>query len=150
MQPSEIRKTVLDDHETLRAILASLERVARQVIEGESPLIGAVRLEGEELLKTLGRHMHWEDLYLRPALLQADAWGQARAERLDDDHREQRELLAYSLSAVEDQSRPAAVIARQMLDLARLIREDMEDEERCLLDERVLRDDVVGIDVESG
>ena len=150
MRPSEVRSRILDDHEIIRAMLQSVERVSSEVIRGKSQLTGAMRFEGETLMERLLEHMQWEDLHLRPALCEADTWGQERAERLDRDHREQREMLRYALASVEDQSRPPLVIARQLLDLVRLLREDMEDEEQLLVNDRVLRDDVVSIDVETG
>lgn len=150
MQPSEVRRRILDDHEFLRVMLVGLEATAQRVLEGEGSLLGPLRLEGEALLSRLAEHMHWEDVSLRPALLEADAWGEARAEKLDQDHEEQREMLAFVLGSIRDQSRPRDVIARTLLDLVRLLREDMDDEEQVLLDERVLRDDVVAIDAESG
>lgn len=94
--------------------------------------------------------MRWEDRHLAPALREADAWGEERAAKLDRDHREQRQVLSHCLAAVADESRPASVVARTLIDLVGMLREDIEDEERVLLDERVLRDDVVGIDVETG
>lgn len=150
MQASDVRRRILEDHQTLRAMLVSLERVAQEVLDGEAQLSGALRFEGETLMERLLEHMHWEDLYLRPALCEADAWGQERAERLDRDHREQREMLRYALASVEDASRPPLVVARQMLDLVRLLRDDMSEEEELLVNDRVLRDDVVSIDVETG
>ena len=150
MKPSEIRKHVLSDHVTIRGMLLSVETIAKQVLEGERNLVGALRLEGEGLLTFLREHMGWEDRYQGPALRAADAWGPARAEQLDSDHREQRQLLEHSLATLEDQSRPPALIARNLLDLVELLRQDVEDEESALLDEKVLRDDVVGIDVETG
>ena len=151
MRPSEVREHVLYEHETIRAMLEILENRARQVAaKGSGPLVGPLRLEGETLLETLLTHMRWEDRFLRPALLEADAWGEERAALLDRDHKEQREMLAFVLGMVRDLSRPRDVIARNLLDLVRLLNEDMEDEEQVLLDERVLRDDVVAIEVESG
>ena len=95
--------------------------------------------------------MHWEDVHLRPALLEIpDAWGKEHAEELDRDHREQRELLSDALDRVQDPSRPPSLVARNLLDLVELLRADMEQEERDLLDERVLRDDLVTIDAETG
>jgi iron-sulfur cluster repair protein YtfE (RIC family) len=131
-------------------MLMSLEHVAERVRGGDPSLVGALRLEGEELLRRLQEHMLWEDLHLAPALRQADAWGEERAARLDSDHREQRQVLAHCLDAVSDPSRPTSVVARTLIDLIGMLREDMEEEERLLLDERVLRDDVIGIDVETG
>lgn len=150
MRPSEIRDRILSDHETIRAMLMTLERVCLEVVDGESHLTGPMRFEGETLLERLLTHMHWEDMYLRPALLEADAWGVERAEHLDRDHQEQRELLRYALASVEDQGRPSLVIARQLLDLVRLLRKDMDEEEELLVNDRVLRDDVVSLDAEGG
>jgi hypothetical protein len=150
MKPSEVRRQILADHVAVRGMLLSVEALARQVIAGERSLSGALRLEGEGLLAFLRNHMSWEDRYLAPALHAADSWGSERAEQLDSDHREQRQLLQHSLETIEDESRPAALVARNLLDLVQLLRDDIEHEETALLDERVLRDDVVGIDVETG
>jgi hypothetical protein len=150
MKPSEVRRRVLDDHGTLRALLGGLEATARQVLAGESDLLESLRLQAEALLERLDRHMHWEDVHLRPALLESDAWGEARACRLDEDHREQREVLAYALASVADGRRPASVVARGLLDLVELLRADMDEEEQLLVSRRVLRDDVVAIDPEDG
>lgn len=150
MRPSEIREKVLTDHAELRGRLAGLEGLAREVVDGERRLVGALRLEGEELLDRLADHMRWEERYLAPALHDADAWGDERVKRLIDDHREQRDLLADSLSRLRDPSRPPVLLARNVLDLVSLIREDMEDEEAVALDERVLRDDVIAVDAEAG
>jgi iron-sulfur cluster repair protein YtfE (RIC family) len=150
MKPGEVRARVLAEHVAIRGMLMSLEHVAQRVRDGDASLVGALRLEGEALLHRLQEHMLWEDLHLAPALRQADAWGEERASRLDSDHREQRHVLTHCLDAVNDQSRPAAVVARTLIDLVGMLRADMEEEERLLLDERVLRDDVIGIDVETG
>ena len=150
MKPSEVRRHILADHVTVRGMLLSVESLAQQVIAGERNLTGALRLEGEGLLAFLREHMSWEDRYLAPALRAADAWGAARAEQLESDHREQRQLLQHSLETTEDESRPPVLVARNLLDLVQLLRQDIEDEESALLDERVLRDDVVGIDVDTG
>lgn len=150
MKPSEIRQRIEHDHETLRAMLFGMEKLALEVLEGEHKTLGALRLEGETLLGKLLEHMHWEDLYLRPALLETTGFGVARAERLDRDHEEQRELLRWALASVQDQSRPPLVVARQLLDLIRLLRDDMDDEEAVLVNQKVLRDDVIGVDVETG
>ena len=150
MTPGEVRARILAEHVAIRDMLVGLEDVARKVLQGDRSLVGALRLEGEALLDRLKDHMFWEDLHLAPALRQADAWGEERAALLDSDHREQRQVLAHCLSAVNDASRPPAVVARTLIDLVAMLRQDIEDEERLLLDPRVLRDDVIGIDVETG
>jgi len=149
MTPGEVRARILADHVAIRGMLLSLEHVAQRVRGGEQSLLGALRLEGDALLRHLQDHMFWEDLHLAPALRQADAWGEERAARLASDHREQRQVLGHCLAAVHDESRPAPVVARTLIDLVGMLRDDIEEEERLLLDERVLRDDVIGIDVET-
>lgn len=150
MQPSEVRAHVLRDHEALRGRLEGLEQLCSRVLDGRASSAAELRDAGLALLSALAKHMAWEDLYLAPALREADAWGQERAARLDADHREQREVLDLALDGLRDDSRPLRVQARRLRDLVALLRDDMVDEEQTLLDARVLRDDVVGIDVETG
>lgn len=149
MKPSEVRRHVLEDHEALRGMLQHLEALAAELLRGQRRLVGPLRMAAEELLKFLEEHMHWEDLYLSPALRAADAWGEERAARLAEDHREQRVLLRHILEGIRDQSRPPVVLARNLRDLVALLREDMDDEERTLVSDHVLRDDVVAIDADS-
>jgi iron-sulfur cluster repair protein YtfE (RIC family) len=152
MRPSEIRARVLADHENLRASLVDLEALAFAV---ERPRPGRTRVsklrtESEAFLDRLARHMRWEEAYMIPALFEADSWGPQRVERLIEDHREQRELLALILDRVRDANRPDAVVARDIRALVGLLREDMREEDAEFLDDRVLRDDIVGIDVVAG
>ena len=150
MKPSQVRSHVLADHERLRGLLRSLEQAGRRALGPGEPEASALRGEAEAFLVRLRQHMEWEDRYLRTALLEADAWGGERARYLDDGHREQRELLDFLLGVVVDPSRPVDLVARNVLDLVALVRGDMIEEERWLLDARVLRDDVISIDGESG
>lgn len=150
MRPSEIRRRILHDHQALRGILFSLEALSKEVLNEGRLLEDPLRMQGEALLSQLRDHMDWEDVHLRPALLAADACGKARVESLDTDHREQREMLSYALKRIEDTNAPPIILARGLLDLVKVLRQDMEEEERMFLNERVLRDDVVGIDVETG
>lgn len=150
MRPSEVRARVLADHAGIRGSLEGLERWAARVRAGEHSALASLRRDGEALLASVERHMGWEDRVLQPALELTDAWGRERAAWLERDHREQRMLLEHCLAAVRDELRPAEVLARTLGDLAALLRADMAEEERVLLDARVLRDDVVGIDVETG
>ena len=150
MKASQILERILEDHVALRGMLESLENRSKRVLDGERNLAGALRVEGEALLAKLREHMHWEDVHLAPALRDADAWGEERAERLAQDHREQRELLQHVLWSLQDQSRPAVLLARNLLDVVSTLREDMQQEERSLLYPIALRDGLIGIDVETG
>jgi hemerythrin-like domain-containing protein len=145
MRPSEVRERVLADHEVLRQSLDDLERRAQAAIGGGEDRAPELRADAERFLATLQRHMRWEDRFLAPALREADAWGVERAARLDAEHREQRELLHHVLEGLRDLTRPGPVVAANLLDLVRLLREDMDDEEEALVNPRVLRDDVISL-----
>jgi hemerythrin-like domain-containing protein len=150
MTPGEVRARVLAEHAELRKQLAAVEAAARRVLGGERTSLGLLRHEGEAFLNRLADHMRWEDAHLAPALRDADAWGEERVRRLDRDHREQRDVLEHCLAAVRDASRPAPVVARVLVDLVQLLRDDMDEEERVALDPAVLRDDIVSPDAEAG
>ena len=148
MKPSVVRLRILSDHRSLRRDLERLDALVAEVRAGRAP--GAtLRLDTEALLAWLRGHMRWEEAYLLPALREADAWGAERAKRLVDDHREQRELLDFLNQRLLDDAQPAALLVRDVTHLIALLREDMRQEEAELLDERVLRDDVVAIDALS-
>ena len=150
VNPSEVRDRLLADHRTIRDRLLSIEKLAEEVVANQRQLLGPLCEKTEVLLAGLRNHMSWEDLHLRPALLEADAWGRERAALLDRDHAEQRQLLELKLEHLRDRTQPPILIARGLLELVALLRDDMDREEELLLDPRILRDDVVGIDVEAG
>jgi iron-sulfur cluster repair protein YtfE (RIC family) len=150
VKPSEVRERTLRDHEALRIALDRLERCCREAARGDLLPAGQLREAAHALIVDVERHMRWEERHLEPALREADAWGNERADRLRSDHREQREALGHVLAGLRDPGRPPALVARMLLDLIALLRDDMAEEEDLLLDPRVLRDDVVGIDVETG
>lgn len=149
MRPSQVRRRVLEDHANLRNLLAELDALARETLSGEQ-LLGPLRERAEALLARLAEHMRWEDRYLSQALCEADAWGRERAGVLEREHREQRAFLRDAVERLRDEERPAPMLARELADLVERLRRDMQEEEQDLLDERVLRDDVVGVDVETG
>ncbi len=150
MRPSQVRRRVLEDHETLRTLLAQLDVLARETLSGDEQLLAPLRERAEALLARLAEHMRWEDRYLSQALRQADAWGRERAAALEREHQEQRAVLRHAVERLRDEDSPAPLLARELADLVERLRRDMQEEEQDLLDERVLRDDVVGIEVETG
>jgi iron-sulfur cluster repair protein YtfE (RIC family) len=150
MQPSEVRDRILHDHEALRHRLHALGELATQVSRDDRRQVEPMRSAAERLLDSLRRHMAWEDRELVPALADSDAWGPERARRLSAEHVEQRELLADVVAELHDPQRPPKLLATRLLDLVAVLLEDMQAEEAFFLDPDVLRDDVVGNDVESG
>ena len=147
MRPSEVRDRVLHDHASLRARIRDLEGAAQASRPGDAAVLAQC---AEDLLAALAAHMRWEDLYLAPALTEADAWGAERAERLAREHFEQREELAEVKARIRDPGTQPEELATRLRTLAERLLRDMEEEEAFFLDDRVLRDDVVGIDVETG
>ena len=115
MKPTEVRAHILEDHAALREELASLERLAREVLDGRTSSAGRLRDEGCRFHDALARHMQWEDAHLKPLLREIDAWGEERARRLEEEHLEQRELLARSLDHLRDPQRGAGSVARDVL-----------------------------------
>ncbi len=131
MRPEQVRQRVLDDHVHLLGTLENLEQLAVQVVNGERQLTGALRSQGEALLAILLDHIRWEDEHLAPAL--REGGGEDLVKRLEDDHREQRELLEHALERLQDPSRPPVLVGRNLIDLVTLLRQDMRDEEKRLL-----------------
>jgi hemerythrin-like domain-containing protein len=140
MKPSEVRERILADHEALRRRLAALEEQARRVAAGAVDASPLLRAEGEALLALLGEHLSWEDRYLVPALRAAGTRGVEQVRALSEEHAEQRQILADALASLRDGRRPTLLVARNLLDLAALLREDMDREEQARLDPRLLRD----------
>ena len=143
MQPSEVRETVLREHLALRGLLSRVESLAHLVAGDEPGMLSDLRAAAEALLDMLARHMEWEDRHLAPALRDSGAFGAEREARLERDHAEQREVLRHALERLRDEGRPAALVARNLLDLVTLLRTDMEDEENSLLGRDVLRNDAI-------
>jgi iron-sulfur cluster repair protein YtfE (RIC family) len=150
MRPSEIRERVVREHRDLRARVERVDGLSRAALAGTAGSMEDLRSEARGLIRTLDAHMRWEDEELLPALASADEWGPERLRRMQSDHREQRELLRYASGVLDDETRAPELIARTTLDLVRLLQDDMEDEEEVMLDADVLRDDVIGVDVETG
>jgi iron-sulfur cluster repair protein YtfE (RIC family) len=150
MKPSQIRDAVLRDHAELRTQIDEIEGIARRLADGDSERGFQLWRLAKALLGRLEVHMDWEDRHLVPALRQADAWGDERAAEIEHDHAEQREMLGYVIRQLDDSQPIPELLAATMLDLVEFLRRDMEHEERDLLDPRVLRDDVIVIDANSG
>ena len=151
MQPSRVLEYVLKDHADLRARLDRVESELESVSTGARQRVKPLLEEAEALLDELLVHMRWEDVHLAKALREADAWGPEREERLRREHREQRELLRQVVEELRGPARAdPTLLTRKIGDFVSLVRADMEEEEFSVLDPNVLRDDVVGIDVEGG
>lgn len=150
MQPSEVRQRALSDHAALRAALEEVEALSSKVLNGARDLRLQLRDRSEALFDLLWSHLTWEDAHLAPALRDADAWGDAREARMQQVHGEQKQVLGYVLERLRDAERPISLLAQNLIDFAAMLRDQMAEEERTLLDPNVLRDDVICVNVETG
>lgn len=147
--PSEIRHRVLEDHARLRQLLARVEALAHRVLGGDLRCAGDLRTAGRQLTSKLVRHLDLEEEILVPAIRAIDSWGPERARRVLVEHAEQRQQI-------RDLDRELAVdadadsLASELRTFAAILHADMLAEEAAVLDPDLLRDDVVGIDVETG
>jgi iron-sulfur cluster repair protein YtfE (RIC family) len=148
LSAGQVRSLILDEHAMLRDLLKDIEESFVD-IEARTPdsvgrLIGRMRRFYDALLK----HIAHEEMVLRPIVAVADAWGTARVEKMDQEHRAQRAavrlLSAWTFTSNVD------VKLRRIRDFVRGIAKDMDEEERGCLSEEVLRDDVIVIDTFTG
>jgi hemerythrin-like domain-containing protein len=150
MTPAELRERILAEHAELRRSLADLEALSLDALERGASGREGLRASGEQFLFQLERHMQHEDEHLIPLLRTIDAWGEERARRVEVEHREQREQMRVYLDALQRGDARREELATLLLDLSSWLARDMADEEETTLHPDLLRDDVIGIDVEAG
>jgi hypothetical protein len=125
-------------HDALRGMMDRCEQLAD---ETEAGRIGPLQLTREiaRLRLAFDAHNRFEEQLLRPVLLDADAFGPVRVERMVeahvDEHRTMRAQLADGTLA-------------ELRGVIATLRNHLEAEERYFLTAKVLRDDLVV--VESG
>jgi hypothetical protein len=88
-------------------------------------------------------HLDLEEEVLVPALRDADAWGDERADLLLREHAGQRERFGELLRSLREARAPLRAVALETRLLVRDVLFDMDHEEHALLSPRVLRDDPV-------
>ena len=140
--PSVVRERVLEEHVALRGMLATVTTLADRVLDTDNALDEELPLHARETYRTLVRHLDLEDLILAPALRSADAWGEVRADALLAEHRLQRSQFR---AAFADQQGGTIKLAARLLTIIPAILEDMAHEEKDLLTEALLGDDVASV-----
>lgn len=148
MNPSQVRKLVLQEHTVLRGRLHTLESAVDALRVGRAKA-GTVASIARSLLESIVAHTQLEDALLAPALREIDAWGTVRADLLLDHHAQQRaqlRALVESYRREEDCDR----LARITLDWVRDVRIDMLHEETDVLNAALLKDDPIAVGMESG
>ncbi|MCA9580712.1 MAG: hemerythrin domain-containing protein, partial [Myxococcales bacterium] len=145
MRPSAIRERILEDHATLRRIVARIDDLGEQVRVGREDLFRELCIAARDLHGALLRHLDREDRLLRPFLQTSDAFGPVRVDKLDEEHTAQRaELVALvsRLGALSPED-----LADYLIGFGRRLLEDMKHEEGTILHPRFLKDDLVHVDL---
>jgi iron-sulfur cluster repair protein YtfE (RIC family) len=149
MRPEQVRLRILADHARLRVLFTELDDVARQVLLGVAGRAFRLRVLAEALREQFLEHLALEDRVLHPVLREIDPWGPERARQLDEEHRSQRERMRRLLAELTDARRAPEELARDVRGLVSDLLLDMLHEERTLLTEELLSEDVVETDVET-
>jgi hypothetical protein len=121
-------------------MLDHLADLAARFESGGAPLGAELRARGLELIEVFAAHLRLEDAELAPALRALGSHGSRQANRLEHEHREQRALLEFLLSRLEQDRNPSLVVARELRNFVEYVRLDMSHEEDTLLREDILAD----------
>jgi hemerythrin-like domain-containing protein len=144
MTPSQICAELLEQHAEVRRMVDGVRMCADRTRDGASvvqDLPSAIRL----LADAVRRHNQREEHLLRDLIPTVDAWGQMRAEIMTDEHVLEHNLLHRALLGT-----PSELAGPNMSQLLDRLIQHMAREEEAFLNERVLRDDVVAIDLCDG
>ena len=139
----ERRKILRDQHTHLRQTIAIAQAAARNLLAARGAP-GELQASVTALKNELLAHLADEERLLEPVLQNIDAWGPVRAGLLRAEHAHQRAVLQVLTGPT---AWPAAtLVAGRTLSLCDDLLIDMEFEERELINEKVLRDDLILLD----
>lgn len=128
--PDEIRARIRSEHAQISALLARVEALSERVGTQDPKSILALREELQALGELLTAHRHYEE-YQLPSLAD-EGTADAVAEEMRREHGEQRVLFDGIIREL-DETAVGEKLATGVRELARAIRDDMENEERDLL-----------------
>lgn len=133
MDPKAVRDRILEDHGRLRDQLAEIESLADRFEKAGAEVGAELREHGVALCELFASHLSFEDAQLSKLLRAIPGKGDALADRLAREHREQRELLHFLVGRLGQERRPTTLIARELVSFCEYLREDMAREEANLL-----------------
>jgi WS/DGAT/MGAT family acyltransferase len=140
MQTERIRQRVRAEHDSLRRRLVTIEALSRRVLADDPEALAPLRKHGLELHAALCRHLDFEERELLPAVESKGEWGASLVREVRQEHDEQRLLLRFIFERLSDESRPSALVGRDLHSLATELREDMALEDRDVLYALALRE----------
>jgi iron-sulfur cluster repair protein YtfE (RIC family) len=151
MRPSEVRSRILRDHEVLGERLAALQRLADEAAEGSNgEACARTREFACGVVEELADHLEVEEQLLVPVLRDMDAWGPLRADELRHHHEQQWRGLKRLRERVSAPALQPPELAAHIALMVQLLRHELQQEAHELLTPELLRDDILGIDVEDG
>lgn len=139
MEPSKARQQLLAEHDELRTLLARAAQIAADILCGVAPPT-ALHDVLQLCRSSLAAHNASEERLLGPILQHDFAWGQARIDRMFEEHRAEHAEMHAALTGAD------LKIAPKIADLREMIEAHMAAEERTFLSRKVLRDDVVTVE----
>ena len=145
LRPSQVRLAIANEHEELRRVLRDVDALAVLVIDGNRGAYEMLRLRAGQLYDALCKHTDLEDRILAPALRETPGFGEIREAQLLEHHREQRDQLHAALAELSSEDEVPAELATRIRDLLAHIRIDMAHEDRDLLNDKLLKDDLVDV-----
>lgn len=148
LMPSEVRRKVLSQHREIEQILAELEAGVSHLADG-SVDADQVKRAAYALRGILELHMNFEEAHMAPAIHEADGFGPERVRHLHAEHQEQRKELDRLVEGIREAS-SSDDLADRVSKLAAMLRQDIEEEERDYVNEKLLRDHIIPSDTFGG
>lgn len=133
-----VRQEILSQHMELRRLLDCTNRLV-QAVAPEAEYVKRLRSGAAVLLRSLERHMVYEEAVLVPILRETDTWGGLRADRLIVEHARQREEL-QTMADLSTQEQDGRGIGLALQALIADVLADMKHEEASHLTIEVLYD----------
>jgi len=137
--PSKALRELQTQHDALRAIMERCDELIAAFESGRDTTVELTR-EVARLRIAFDSHNRFEEQLLRPVLLDIDAFGSVRYERMLDEHVGEHRAMRDQL---------AAGTVGELHAVIAMLRAHLAAEERYFLTSRVLRDDVINVESTS-
>lgn len=137
MTPSRALAELMSQHDSLRVMMDLCEDMANHLDAHPDGDPGPLTRELARLRLAFDAHNKFEEQLLRPVLLEHDAFGTVRIQRMVEDHVHEHRTIGERLAS------PATAALRDVIET---LRAHLDAEERYLLSSRVLRDDLVNVE----
>jgi iron-sulfur cluster repair protein YtfE (RIC family) len=143
------RHAILAQHQKLRGLLHRAQTVADAALDGTPPCPDAVASAIGDIRQTMEIHLAFEEALLLPLLRDDLPLGPQRADQLLEEHARQRAMLA-ALHREAGAHPELPTLAAKLAYLVCWLLADMAEEEECLVNPEVVRDDIVVVDQTCG